>query len=459
MDIIEKNKDELQSGIDALKKNISATEESQDLMKHVDNENETLQEAGAFELFRALLDNAPFPIIIERWQDGTLLYGNQRAKIQFGFSGDDGLGHRISEFYSDVSEREQFRDRIKRDKTVFGQECCFVNLKKQSYCASVSATLTNFEGELAIISTINDITAHKIAENELKASEEKYRLLAENTADVIWIMNMNTMKYVYISPSIKQLRGFTVEEALAQSFEESMTPESADYLKAVEEKTDSLKVFLKDPEHPKLQIHEIQQPCKNGEIIWVETSTKFRFNAQNEIECVGTSRNIDVRKRIEQEILFLSYRDQLTGLYNRRFIEEEIIRLDTPENLPISVILGDLDKLKRVNDSFGHEKGDEYIIKATKAIKSSCRPGDTISRWGGDEFVVLLPKTKRRDAEKIAERINANCYAQQVHDIHVSISTGVGTKVTIEESIDEIIRQADDAMYLEKQTKKLRMIK
>lgn len=400
------------------------------------------------------LDNAPFSIVIVSIKDSKLIYYNNRAKEKLGFSSGEGIGLEIIDFYYDKNQREMVLEKMKKYGSINDFELCFKDYKGSPFWALFSASVLSYKGEDAYIITINDVTKRKMVLEELKISEEKYRLLAENTGDVIWVMNMNTMKYIYISPSIEQLRGYTVEEAMAQTFEESMTAESAKYLMEIEEATKSMEKFLADPANPVIQIHEIRQPCKNGEIIWVETSTKFRLNDKNEIETVGTSRNIENRKKIEKEILYLSYRDQLTGLYNRRFIEEEIKRLDRLDTLPLSVIVGDVDKLKWVNDFLGHEKGDELLMKTANAIKSACRNEDLVSRWGGDEFVVILPKTNPQEAKKIAAQINSNCKAENIDGNIISISIGIGTKISENESINEIIRQADDAMYEIKALKK-----
>ena len=103
----------------------------------------------------------------------------------------------------------------------------------------------------------------------------------------------------------------------------------------------------------------------------------------------------------EAQIKFLSYRDSLTGLYNRTFFEEELKRLDTESQLPLTFIIGDLDGLKLINDVFGHQAGDQALVKMAETISVSCRGSDVISRWGGDEFVILLPKTPENLGQKI----------------------------------------------------------
>ncbi|MCL5070162.1 MAG: GGDEF domain-containing protein [Actinobacteria bacterium] len=135
---------------------------------------------------------------------------------------------------------------------------------------------------------------------------------------------------------------------------------------------------------------------------------------------------ITERKKAETEILYLSYHDQLTGLYNRRFFEEELKRLNTKRQLPISIIMADVDGLKYLNDSGGHEMGDSLLIAISEIIKNSCRKEDIITRWGGDEFIISLPKTSEKDAQDVIERIRKATKDQKLKDrINISISLGL----------------------------------
>lgn len=156
------------------------------------------------------------------------------------------------------------------------------------------------------------------------------------------------------------------------------------------------------------------------------------------------------RKKREEENLYLSYHDVLTGLYNRRFYEEEVKRLDTEKNLPISIIIGDVNGLKLVNDAFGHDKGDELLQKAAAAIEGACRTDDIVARWGGDEFVILLPKTKSEEVEGIITRIKNLYTKERISTLSVSISFGWDTKQKIEEDILKVLKSAEDYMYKNK---------
>jgi diguanylate cyclase (GGDEF)-like protein len=164
----------------------------------------------------------------------------------------------------------------------------------------------------------------------------------------------------------------------------------------------------------------------------------------------GITRDITDRKKYENKIKHMSFHDYLTGLYNRAYFEEELLRLNTERNLPLSIILGDLNGLKMVNDTYGHDKGDELLIKVAEVLKQCFRKSDIISRWGGDEFIILLPLTDYSRAEEIAGKIEKACYQCSSHDLPLSISLGISTKVKEDESIEGILKAAEDKMYLQK---------
>jgi diguanylate cyclase (GGDEF)-like protein len=163
-----------------------------------------------------------------------------------------------------------------------------------------------------------------------------------------------------------------------------------------------------------------------------------------------TFMDITDRKKAENELLYLSYHDHLTGLYNRRYFEQELKNLDTPENLPLSIIMFDVNGLKLVNDSFGHDLGDALLKKSAEAIKKACREEDIIARIGGDEFVILLPRTTAAEAAQISNHIKELASDEKAANMELSISYGYDTKKTDNQSIIEIIANAENHMYRHK---------
>ncbi len=168
------------------------------------------------------------------------------------------------------------------------------------------------------------------------------------------------------------------------------------------------------------------------------------------VKMIGTFQDINRQIDHEREIASLSYRDKLTNLYSRRFYEDSLRRLDKKENLPLTIVVGDVNDLKLTNETYGHEKGDELLKKAANAIVEACRSEDIVSRWGGDEFVILLPKTDSDVAEKIVERIKRNCMSEQVNSLQVHVSFGWGTKASEYEDINLVFKNAEKHMYSNK---------
>lgn len=165
---------------------------------------------------------------------------------------------------------------------------------------------------------------------------------------------------------------------------------------------------------------------------------------------LATIRDISEKKKAERMIQYLSFHDQLTGLYNRAFFEKELIRLDIARSLPISIIMADVNGLKLANDAFGHLAGDELLKLAGDVFRKGCRQEDIVARWGGDEFVVILTKTDYETASRVCERIKDECTKAEMKPILLSIGLGYATKVNEKQSIFETIKEAETLMYANK---------
>jgi diguanylate cyclase (GGDEF)-like protein/PAS domain S-box-containing protein len=382
-------------------------------------------------------------------ENGKIKYQSSNLERLFGYTADDIKGNDYTRL-AHPDERDylvqELNSILNEHKAKVDLECRIQ--KKSGEYATIELTAVNLLDNhwiQGILVNLHDISERKAAEEALRQNEEKFRMLAENIQDVISVINMATGKTTYVSPSIYHMRGITVKEAMSESFEESMVPESA--VRIREYIDQHMQEFKKDPAGHHHVVTEIQQYLRNKEIIWVELSIQYQFNAKGEVEVLMISRDISERKIAEKERIFMSYNDHLTGLYNRRFFEIELHRLDTERNLPISIIMGDVNGLKFVNDSFGHSAGDEILVKTAGVLKKFFRSDEIIARLGGDEFIILLPKTNTAETELIIQRINDMISKVKVVNMNMSISFGLSTKTTVEEDIQEVVKKAEDSMY------------
>jgi diguanylate cyclase (GGDEF)-like protein/PAS domain S-box-containing protein len=191
-------------------------------------------------------------------------------------------------------------------------------------------------------------------------------------------------------------------------------------------------------------------PFSGNRTCWIKaqfrpmTSRKGTF-----LGVVGVVEDISERREAEEQIRFLNMHDPLTGLLNRRCFDEELKRLDTPEHLPLCLIMGDVNGLKLANDAFGHPEGDLLLNTIAKILRESGRPGDLIFRWGGDEFILLLPRTGVERAVDRVNRIHHMCQSWKGQGlVRPSISLGFGVKEHPDEDWrDAMLKTAEDQMY------------
>lgn len=154
--------------------------------------------------------------------------------------------------------------------------------------------------------------------------------------------------------------------------------------------------------------------------------------------------------KAQEKISFLSYHDKLTGLYNRAYVEEMVLKFECMETLPLSVVMADMNGLKLVNDVFGHQEGDRMLVDAAKALRAHCRDSDVIARWGGDEFVVLLPRTDAENCARVCARIQAACTEAKSGVIPLSLAVGSATKQSGSIWFAEMLSIAENRMYNDK---------
>lgn len=162
--------------------------------------------------------------------------------------------------------------------------------------------------------------------------------------------------------------------------------------------------------------------------------------------------DVTERKTAEEQLVFLSTHDSLTGLYSRSYFETEIARLQTSRQYPISILMADVDYLKETNDKLGHAIGDKLIIEAARVLKMTFRPEDVVARYGGDEFVVLIPKTDQEAAERMVERLNHMISIENQAALQpVTLGLSIGIACAIQGvDLTDTLKEADKAMYQDK---------
>lgn len=369
---------------------------------------------------------------------------NSIFEIRTGLKRENIIGHRLSEAFRYIEKSEFDRLNYYANKTVYDGKQEFELYYKavnKWYRINLYSPMKN-----SIIMYFVGITNEKNQMFELEKSRNRMENIIEGTNVGTWELDQETGKYFY-NERWAEMLGYTLEElspVSEQTWKRLVHPDDLELQFSRDEKLYNKEIDFYDDEYR--MIH------KNGSIVWIQDRGKvISWTKDGKPHIIsGTHTDITKRKDLELDMAHLSYCDQLTGLYNRRYFEAKLKEINIESNLPITLIMADINGLKLVNDSFGHALGDELLIKAAEVLKRGCRSSDIVSRLGGDEFVAILINTNSLQAERIIKRINSIASKEKIGAIDISISFGYETKKNMSENILDVLKNAEDYMYRHK---------
>jgi diguanylate cyclase (GGDEF)-like protein/PAS domain S-box-containing protein len=291
----------------------------------------------------------------------------------------------------------------------------------------------------------------KRAEDALRQSEERFRSLVQNSSDIVTVLQADgTISYE--SPSIERILGYRPEELVGKNIVEFVHPEDVPRIQSI------LSEGIQGPGFS--AVGEFRFRHANGSWIYIESSAMNRLDDPVIQGLVVNSRDITERKRAEEALRSLSLTDDLTGLYNRRgfmTLAEQQWKLAKRLNSRMLLLFADIDNLKGINDTFGHQEGDLALIETANLLKEAFRESDLIARVGGDEFVVLTMGAPEENVAIITARLQTKLAARNARGdlpFQLEISTGAAyCDADSFYSIDEMLAQTDALMYEQKRHK------
>ncbi|WP_312700834.1 HD domain-containing phosphohydrolase [Sedimentibacter sp.] len=290
---------------------------------------------------------------------------------------------------------------------------------------------------------IDDISERKKMEELLYMEKENFRTTLLSIGDGV-ISTDDNGKIILMNVIAEQLTGWKEDEAIGMDFSEVFT---IVHEYTMEPCRNLVEDVLRTGEIKELANHTALIR-RDGALLPIEDSAAPIWNKNGKITgVVIVFRDFTEKREKHNQIEYLSYHDYLTGLYNRRYMEEAMKRMDTVENLPVSIMVLDINGLKLTNDAFGHEMGDKLLKRVADILKKSCRPQDVIARMGGDEFSVLMPNTSSQQALDIRDAIIGETSKIELESVIISVAAGYDTKTDASQDMDIIIKNAENSMY------------
>lgn len=308
--------------------------------------------------------------------------------------------------------------------------------RAQSYYLEVHTAKVEMEAMNARLEVA--VTEERESRNELEIRQGYWRALFENAQDAIALVDLSCT-IIAANAAFLRLFEWKGEDVIGRDIDLLVASHRLDEARFLSSQTTvGIANFL------------TARLTSSGQEIDVEISI-VPIRALGHVEgAYAIYRDVRSRRAAEREMQKLSQYDQLTGVYNRAYFDNSLRNLEQSGAVPISLLLGDTNGLKLVNDAFGHALGDEVLRLSADALRACARPGDIVARVGGDEFAMILPNTTEAEAEALAACIETGCRERSEGLRQLSIAFGVSCKTSATDNLFALFVQAEDRMYRRK---------
>lgn len=412
------------------------------------------------ERYRDLFENANDIIYIHDLR-GNFISINKKVEITTGFAPEEMLTRNFTEIVApeylslarDMMGYELFHG------TFPNYELEAITKDNSRVPLEVRTRLIHHQGRpIAVQGIARDITERKQMENRLRATNRQLLDIIEFLPDATFVID-HEKKVIAWNRAIEEMTGILKQDIVGQGDQAYSIPFYGwrrfmllDMIGMNDtEITETYGAVTREGLSLYTEVFVPSVFSGRGAYIWVKASPLFDTDG-NLVGAIESVRDITERKRSEEQLMYLSMHDPLTGIYNRTYFEEEMHRLDSGRYDPVGLIVCDVDGLKLVNDTLGHDAGDALLIAIANVIKNCFRDGDVVARVGGDEFAILLPNSHKNAAESACRRIREGVFRHNDNnpDILLSVSIGFAVKYTSSISMSELFQEADNNMYREK---------
>lgn len=425
--------------------------------------------------YRLLLESAPCAIVVTSLRDNLVLYLNRRAVAEFDVPhADEVIGTPAPLYYQNPADRQLFVDTLKRDGKLDDMELALQTPHGDPVWMAVSARITDFEQQPAIFVAAVNISSRKHVELELQEQRRVLQQFYDAMTDHVFLLRVepeHSFRLVATNQAMASFFGASKEQMLNKTLPELLTDPAL--LARITERYISVADTC--------SISHYEETATDRDQVEQDFDTVLSPLVDDDGRCqyiCGISRKISERKQMETALRVTNdhlqqqlskieelhgllreqaIRDPLTGLFNRRYLEESLDRelaRALREGYPVSVVMADIDHFKRMNDTYGHPAGDEVLRQLAHLLQEQARASDIPCRYGGEEFLLVLPHANTATAMERADQWRQAFAQLQVpfgsFQLQATLSAGVASYPGHGRSAAALIDAADRALYAAK---------